>query len=110
MNCRPCAMRAVECAHRFSPMLRRAVETQMAIINGTPGNDTLTGGNENDFINGLAGNDTLNGGAGADILDGGAGNDRMAGGANDDTYVVDSTKDVVIEGAKQGADAVQSSI
>jgi Ca2+-binding RTX toxin-like protein len=78
---------------------------------GDDGNDTLiAGGGDQNILSGGDGNDTLIGGAGADILDGGAGNDRMAGGANDDTYVVDSTKDVVIEGAKQGADAVQSSI
>ena len=39
-----------------------------------------------------------------------AGNDRMTGGTGDDVYVVDSTKDVVIEAAKQGIDTVQSSI
>jgi Ca2+-binding RTX toxin-like protein len=118
-------------------MLRRAVEIQMAIINGTPGNDKLTGGNESDLVNGLAGNDQLNGGAGNDTINGGdgddemggddgndiinggagnddiaggAGNDRMTGGKGDDAYFVDSAKDVVSESANQGRDQVNSSI
>ena len=60
----------------------------LALIDGTAGNDTLTGG---------AGNDTLNGGAGNDTLDGGAGNDVMWGGAGDDIYVVDGTGDLALE-------------
>ena len=38
------------------------------IINGTEGNNRLTGGSGNDVINGNGGNDRLNGGSGADIL------------------------------------------
>ena len=48
------------------------------VINGTPGNDTLTGG---------AANDTLNGGAGRDRLIGGGGNDLLNGGLGIDTAV-----------------------
>ena len=64
------------------------------VINGTPNDDTLSGGSGNDIINGLAGNDTLygndgndtlNGGAGADALYGGAGNDVLNGGPGNDT-------------------------
>jgi Ca2+-binding RTX toxin-like protein len=62
-------------------------------INGTPGNDTLTGtdpGNPAntdgiDIINGLVGNDTLVGLGGNDILQGGAGADTLAGGDGSDT-------------------------
>ena len=49
----------------------------MAILNGTSGNNSLTGGLENDSLYGLEGNDTLNGDAGDDLLDGGLGNDRF---------------------------------
>ena len=56
----------------------------MATINGTAGNDTLTGGDiatEEDTLSGLAGDDTLRGLAGRDFLVGGAGNDTLDGGA-----------------------------
>ena len=54
-------------------------------LNGTPGNDTLTGANPGDasnpdgidFINGLDGNDTLSGLGGGDTIDGGAGFDTV---------------------------------
>ena len=47
----------------------------MATINGTIGNDTLTGTSGADSINGIDGNDTIAGSGGADTLDGGEGND-----------------------------------
>lgn len=46
------------------------------VINGTVGDDTLTGG---------AGPDTLNGGGGDDVLIGGAGKDALNGGTGSDT-------------------------
>jgi VCBS repeat-containing protein len=54
------------------------------IINGTEGNNRLTGGSGNDVINGNGGNDRLNGGSGADTLNGGAGNDELNGGSGND--------------------------
>ena len=54
------------------------------IINGTEGNNRLTGGSGNDVINGNGGNDRLNGGAGADTLNGGAGKDELNGGSGND--------------------------
>jgi predicted nucleic-acid-binding Zn-ribbon protein len=57
-------------------------------INGTGGNDLLTGTANADVLNGLAGNDTL---------DGGAGSDRLLGGDGNDTLVYDSS-DVLIDG------------
>ena len=54
------------------------------IINGTEGNNRLTGGSGNDVINGNGGNDRLNGGSGADILNGGAGKDELNGGSGND--------------------------
>ncbi|MGQ9866955.1 MAG: calcium-binding protein [Pseudanabaenaceae cyanobacterium] len=45
------------------------------LFNGTPGNDSLTGGNGNDQLNGGGGSDTLTGGIGADTLTGSSGGD-----------------------------------
>ncbi|MDL5602171.1 hypothetical protein QS468_56330, partial [Bacillus subtilis] len=56
----------------------------MAIINGTPGADTLTGTADADQMRGLAGNDVLNAGGGNDILMGGDGADQLNGGAGFD--------------------------
>jgi Ca2+-binding RTX toxin-like protein len=52
--------------------------------------DVLNGGEGNDYLLGQGGNDTL---------DGGTGNDTMVGGLGDDTYFIDSSTDVVMEGA-----------
>src|SRR5687767_11154007 len=53
----------------------------MAVINGSAGNDSLTGTASADSISGFGGNDTLNGLGAIDTLNGGAGND---------TYIVTS--------------------
>jgi Ca2+-binding RTX toxin-like protein len=57
----------------------------MATINGTAGNNSLTGTPTADVINGLGGNDQLDGAAGNDKLDGGTGNDDLFGGLDNDT-------------------------
>jgi Ca2+-binding RTX toxin-like protein len=85
----------------------------------TTGNDDLVGTNNADRINLLAGDDTyqgldgsdvISGNAGNDQLDGGAGADRMIGGAGNDSFIVDNTRDRVIERANQGLDTVLSSV
>ncbi len=69
------------------------------IINGTEGNNRLTGGSGNDVINGNGGNDRLNGGAGADTLNGGAGNDELNGGSGNDVLDGGSGSDEVEGGS-----------
>jgi Ca2+-binding RTX toxin-like protein len=59
----------------------------MAIINGTPGNDTLIGTFASDQINGLAGNDNLDGGLGNDTVDGGLDNDILNLSRDNDTLI-----------------------
>ena len=56
----------------------------MAIINGTTGNDNLSGGGGNDWLLGAAGKDTLSGGGGNDYLVGGSDNDHLIGGGGND--------------------------
>jgi Ca2+-binding RTX toxin-like protein len=50
---------------------------QPATIVGTPGNDTLEGGDGRDVIAGLGGNDNISGGDGADLICGQRGNDEL---------------------------------
>jgi Ca2+-binding RTX toxin-like protein len=47
------------------------------VINGTPGNDNLTGTSGNDIINGSEGDDVLTGLRANDVLNGGDGNDIL---------------------------------
>ncbi|NWC09397.1 right-handed parallel beta-helix repeat-containing protein [Pseudomonas agarici] len=56
------------------------------VIDGTPGNDTLTGTMANEQLFGGAGGDLVNGGAGNDILVGGSGIDKLTGGAGADVF------------------------
>jgi len=61
-------------------------------------------------ITGTTANETLTGTAGADGLDGRVGNHKMTGGAGNDTYLVDSSKDKVVEAKNAGTDEVRSSV
>lgn len=79
-------------------------------IDGTDGDDLLTGGTTDDTIMGLAGTDSLSGRAGDDVLDGGTGADLMTGGDGEDTYLVDDIGDLVTEAIGEGTDTVLSGI
>jgi len=75
-------------------------------LTGNAGANTLSGLDGNDLLKGLAGKDRLLGGNGNDTLDGGTGNDTLTGGTGDDTYIVDSTGDLIVEGANAGTDEI----
>ncbi|WP_298192439.1 calcium-binding protein [Novosphingobium sp.] len=66
-------------------------------ITGTDGNDNLIGTTADDIIDALGGDDRIDGGRGADT---------MTGGTGDDTFLVDTQKDIVIEGLGGGIDTV----
>lgn len=72
--------------------------TVASMIQGTAGNDVLTGSAYSEYIWGDAGND---------LLDGQAGADRLIGGLGNDSYVVDAL-DTVVERANEGVDTVFS--
>jgi Ca2+-binding RTX toxin-like protein len=54
-------------------------------IEGSMGNDSITGSSGDEDLDGDSGNDTIIGGGGADYIDGGDGNDVLNGGAGQDT-------------------------
>lgn len=57
----------------------------MAIISGTPGNDSLNGTPDDDTIDGQSGNDVVNADEGNDSVDGGDGHDKLHGEEGDDS-------------------------
>jgi Ca2+-binding RTX toxin-like protein len=73
----------------------------VATFNGTVGNDTITGGTDNDVINGLQGNDSLLGGGGSDTINGGSGNDYVSGNEGADWVEGSIGNDEVRGGAGQ---------
>ena len=80
------------------------MESPIAAIMGTDGDDTLIGTDGDDLLEGGAGYDTLYGGLGADTL---------IGGLDDDVYHVDDAGDLVVEDADwalSGYDIVYSSV
>ena len=68
-------------------------------ILGGAGDDTLTGGDNNDTITGSGGNDLIFGGLGDDRLAGSAGRDNIIGGDGRDRLYGDAGNDVLIGGA-----------
>lgn len=68
-------------------------------LEGTRGDDVLTGGAGNDELEGGKGNDTLLGGAGSDELEGGSGNDLLDGGTGNDELEGGSGNDTLLGGA-----------
>ena len=72
------------------------------LLQGALGNDSLSGGDGNDSLNGGGGSDILNGGNGNDTLDAGYGNDTLNGGGGDDWLYSGSGNDALDGGA--GAD------
>jgi Ca2+-binding RTX toxin-like protein len=62
------------------------VKSDIEVVIGGSGNDSITGSSANDELHGGPGVDTLNGGGGDDILIGNTGNDILNGEAGNDTF------------------------
>ena len=75
-------------------------------ITGTPGDDTLVGGADDEEIKGLAGDDTLTGGDGDDVLIGNEGDDVLRGGRGADRLFGCEDDDILDGGA--GADLLNA--
>lgn len=71
-------------------------------VNARGGDDRVFGGDGNDIISGGADNDVLDGGSGIDILHGDAGADHLIGGLGDDVLAGDAGNDT-LEGG-EGSD------
>jgi Ca2+-binding RTX toxin-like protein len=74
-------------------------------IYGSDHNDTVQGGDRDEFISGQGGNDSLYGGLGIDTILGGAGADLILGGGNDDELWGEAGNDTIDGGA--GSDLVR---
>jgi hypothetical protein len=103
LECRPRHIRA-------ALLLNTRQEGSNGQLCGTTLSDNLAGSGLSDVISGLSGNDTLNGGGLNDTLDGGTGLDRLEGGDGNDLYIVDSTKDVIVEISSSLHDRIQASV
>ncbi|MGZ3378196.1 MAG: NF038122 family metalloprotease [Phenylobacterium sp.] len=64
-------------------------------INAGLGNDTVTGGDAQNYLRGNEGDDVLNGGTGFDDINGNMGNDTVHGGAGDDYSVGGKDNDLL---------------
>lgn len=65
---------------------------------------SVQNGTGNALANTISGNTSIN------TLDGGFGTDRLIGGLGSDIYIVDNTRDVVVERTDEGFDEVRSSV
>ena len=80
------------------------VGSDIEVINGSDGPDTLSGNDGPNTIYGNAGADTILGNGGDDMLDGGGGRDNIDGGAGNDQVVGESDDDTLTGGP--GLDSV----
>ena len=76
----------------------------LVVIEGTDGNDVLTGGYQDDILYGYGGDDVLNADSGNDTLYGGEGNDIANGSNGDDKIYGGAGDDHLTGGYNQGKD------
>jgi Ca2+-binding RTX toxin-like protein len=81
-------------------------DTEVTILDGGDGNDSLTGGAGGEAISGGAGNDTLTGLGGNDTLIGGPDADTLTGGPGVDPHLGGDGDDLMIWNPGDGSEAV----
>jgi Ca2+-binding RTX toxin-like protein len=81
-------------------------DTEITILDGGDGNDTITGGAGGETLNGGAGDDILNGLGGADTLIGGPNNDTLTGGPGVDPHFGGDGDDTMIWNPGDGSEPV----
>ena len=98
-----------------APVVVSHPDMKFAVANDSANNIKVTSNNLSEFeknssgelvIEGFGGNDKISGTSGNDYIDGGVGADVMSGGMGDDRYIVDDSKDKVVEASNQGVDTI----
>ena len=98
-----------------SPVVVVHPDMKFAVANESANNIKVTNNNIGEFktnsagdlvIEGFGGNDKISGTSQNDYIDGGVGADVMSGGRGDDRYIVDDSKDKVVEASNQGVDTI----
>lgn len=98
-----------------APVVVSHPDMKFAVANDSANNIKVTSNNLSEFeknssgelvIEGFGGNDKISGTSGNDYIDGGVGADVMSGGRGDDRYIVDDSKDKVVEASNQGNDTI----
>ena len=81
---------------------KKNLRTDLEVVDGGFGGDTLFGNAAGNALRGGPGNDLLDGGAGADTLEGGPGADDLAGGAGTDrvTYPEAAAQRISLDGVR----------
>jgi Ca2+-binding RTX toxin-like protein len=85
------------------------IDTDVEMLEGGHGDDSITGSAGNDTLRGNAGNDTIRGNGGNDSISGGTGNDQLFGGAGDDDINAQDGEADTIDGG-DGTDDILSDL
>ena len=91
----------------------RVEDIKALVLNGTSGDDRISGYATSDVLLGFSGNDELQGYDGDDILDGGAGDDYLMGMEGSDTYLfgfgsgLDTINNAHLDSTYVGIDKIQ---
>ena len=90
--------RSVAGAHNSTADTTQGTGQNMAVINGTSGNDVIAGQTLQDQINGYGGHDMITGGEGDDTIYGSAGDDWISGSGGNDLIIGGTGDDRIADG------------